>query len=50
MLMMATTAMHGAHACAPSGSSPIATRRQPYAPSFITTPANSMEVAVGAAT
>ena len=28
----------------------MATRRQPYAPSFMTTPASSMEAAVGAAT
>ena len=31
-------------------TSVIATRRQPYAPSFITTPASSIEAAVGAAT
>ena len=39
----------------PQGSSPcgkrvMATRRQPYAPSFITTPASNIEAAVGAAT
>ena len=38
------------HACKPSGNSVIATRNAPYAPSFITTPASSMEAAVGAAT
>jgi len=33
----------------PAGKSIIATRRQPYAPSFITTPASSIDAAVGAA-
>ena len=50
MLMIATAATQGAQASAPKGSSPTATRRQPYAPSFITTPASSMLAAVGAAT
>src|SRR5580698_7274738 len=33
----------------PRGNNPMATRRQPYAPSFITTPASSIDAAVGAA-
>ena len=49
MLITANTATHGAHTIAPSGSKPTATRRQPYAPSFITTPASSILAAVGAA-
>ena len=40
----------GAQNCAPSGNSVIATRRIPKAPSFIRTPACSMDTAVGAAT
>jgi hypothetical protein len=35
---------------APSGNQRHATRSAPYAPSFITTPASSIEAAVGAAT
>src|SRR5207249_4392690 len=38
------------HESNPRGNSVIATRKQPYAPSFITTPASSIEAAVGAAT
>src|SRR5277367_658180 len=34
----------------PLGNNVIATRKAPYAPSFITTPASSIEAAVGAAT
>ena len=34
----------------PSGNKTIATRRQPYAPSFMMTPASSIDAAVGAAT
>ncbi len=37
------------HGSMPAGKSIMATRRQPYAPSFITTPASSIEAAVGAA-
>ena len=38
------------HGSMPCGNNPMATRRQPYAPSFITTPASNIEAAVGAAT
>src|SRR5882757_6182191 len=48
--MIASHAMHGCQNASPTGNSGSATRRQPYAPSFITTPASSIEAAVGAAT
>ena len=37
-----------ARSTAPSGSNPIPTRTTPYAPSFMSTPAWSIETAVGA--
>ena len=50
MPITASTAIHIFHASNPSGNNVIATRKQPYAPSFITTPASNIEAAVGAAT
>ena len=50
MPVTASAATGICHALAPSGNNVIATRNAPYAPSFMTTPARSMDAAVGAAT
>ncbi len=46
----ASTAISVCQYLIPAGNSTIATRRHPYAPSFITTPASNIDAAVGAAT
>ena len=48
MLTTATKPTSGAHATAPSGSIMNPTRMIPKAPSFISTPACSIDTAVGA--
>src|SRR5881296_1148601 len=50
MPMTASSATSLCQAFKPSGNKVMATRKQPYAPNFITTPANNIEAAVGAAT
>src|SRR5580658_3682875 len=46
----ASTAIVIRQVWSPMGKSVMATRNAPYAPNFMTTPASSMEAAVGAAT
>src|SRR5512143_1086519 len=48
MLNTASAAMIGAAACASTGNSGITSRKKPYAPSLSSTPASSIDPAVGA--
>src|SRR5687767_5727941 len=49
MFMQHSTAIHGRYTCAASGNQVSASRSTPKAPSFISTPACSMDTAAGAA-